>query len=241
MAFSPFMKHSAFSTGYRWKIKQNLPLIVGVLLLSIIVVLLIAYVWSAFSLPADATWRKQLDLNREENFGAAFSASLLASCAIILWKITSLKKGGRFRNHWRMLGFIFSYFAADEWLQVHERVNEFLAANIETTGIFHYAWVIPGSLVVLAIAYLYRRFVTHLPPKTRRLFYLSGGLYVFGILGMEMLTGYYVTSFGRGSEGVMIALNGIEETLEMLGVTLFIYTLLDYLQSLSSQVQETAV
>ncbi|MEO0888247.1 MAG: hypothetical protein AAFY54_20270, partial [Cyanobacteria bacterium J06648_10] len=78
----------------------------------------------------------------------------------------------------------------------------------------------------------------HLPPKTRRLFYLSGSLYVSGILGMEMLTGYYISSFG-GGEGTIIALNGIEESLEMLGVTLFIYTLLDYLQSFTSQSQRT--
>lgn len=228
------MKRSAIAPH-----RFNLPVMVASVLLSIIVILVVAYFWSRFALPKDSIWENRLDLNGEENISAAFSTSLLASSAIILWKITSLKKGGRFRNHWRMLGFIFSYFAADEWLQVHERVNEFLAANVETSGIFHYAWVIPGSLVVLAIALLYRRFVAHLPPKTRRLFYLSGGLYVSGILGMEMLTGYYISSFGGGGEGTMIALNGIEESLEMLGVTLFIYTLLDYLQSFTSQSQRT--
>ena len=234
------MKHSVFNLH-----KPNTPVIVASALCAIAATLMVGYIWSRFALPKDSIWQARLDLNGEGNFGAAFSAFLLVSCAPILWKIASLKKGGRFRNHWRMLSVIFAYLAADEWFQIHERVGWAMERQIETEGIFYYAWVIPGSLIVLTVVFLYRRFVNHLPTQTRRLFYLSGGLYIFGILGMEMLTGYFITRYGTGIKGAISGLHGIEESTEMLGSILFVYTLLSYLQTLilqsSKKVQVAAI
>ena len=122
--------------------------------------------------------------------------------------------------------------AFDEWFLVHERVNMFLDDHFQTTGFFYYDWVIPGSLFVIAVGLAYSRFLQHLPRPTRRQFLLAGALYVGGALGMEMVSGFYIDSYGLDNRAVLAVLNGIEEAAEMFGLVAFLYALLVYQQSL---------
>lgn len=221
-------------------VKRLVPQRVAVSLLGIALGLLLAHVWSHVSLAEGSTWEKLLDLNNEKNFATGFSASLLLSCSgllgLIAWQYQTTKvtisHKTRFLPYWWALSLVFLGMAGDEWLLMHERINNFLDDDVQlqTSGFFYYDWVIVGLIFVAAIALIYARFLKHLPTQTRRQFLLAGSIYVAGVLGMEMISGYYIDLYGRGNRAVLAVLHGIEEVTEMVGLIVFIWALLTYYQ-----------
>ena len=171
-------------------------------------------------------------LNQETNLPTWFSALLLLTAALLLLLVAVLKqaRAARFTRHWFGLAFIFFYLATDEAAEIHGLFNVVGATIGSSSGLFYWPWVTValGSVLIVALAYL--RFVAELPPKTRWLFVGAGVLYVFGAVGMEMLGGLYTETYGEESFTYALLFT-IEETLEMTGVVLFLYALLDYLQT----------
>ena len=88
---------------------------------------------------------------------------------------------------------------------------------------------------LIVVAYLFN-FVLAQAAKTRRLFFLSGLLFVGGAIGLEMLEGYVFKLYGTAGHIYIDMLCCAEELLEMVGVTVFIYALLDYLSKSTSVV-----
>jgi len=82
---------------------------------------------------------------------------------------------------------------------------------------------------VLAFAVAYAPFVARLDARTRRLFVVSGALFVGGALGMEFVQGWHDGLYGR--DGTTALITTVEEVLEMSGVTVFVYALLARLGS----------
>ena len=68
----------------------------------------------------------------------------------------------------------------------------------------------------------------HLPTKTRRLFVVAAIVYIVGVIGTELIAGWYVELYGRNNLTYSF-LAMLEETLEMIGIIVFIYALLDYM------------
>ena len=98
-------------------------------------------------------------------------------------------------------------------------------------GVFRWPWVIVGIIAVVSVGFVFQRFVRSLPRKTSRYFVLAATLFVAGAIGLEMLGGLLVDMGERGSDGMAAAyilVSHIEEALEMVGVVVFIYGLLDY-------------
>lgn len=85
-------------------------------------------------------------------------------------------------------------------------------------------WV--GLQEVLGICYL--RFLEDLPTGTRRAFILAGGIYVTGALLMEMPLGWWTTAHGSSNMGYAL-IDFVEESMEMIGVNLFILALVSHL------------
>ena len=115
-----------------------------------------------------------------------------------------------------------------------------LRSLLNTTGLFHYAWIIPGIIAVVVLVVAYLKFLAHLPKKTRLLFIASGVLYVAGAIGFESVTGLFVESDGTRGGTMWELIATLEELFEMLGIVLFIYTLLDYIGSNLAPVAFTA-
>jgi hypothetical protein len=83
---------------------------------------------------------------------------------------------------------------------------------------------------------VYLRFVLHLSPPVRDRVIVAGSLYVGGALGMEMVGAYYASTIS--TETIRYALSAlIEETMEMLGIVLFIHGLLIQLSGQAGTVQ----
>ncbi|MEM1369012.1 MAG: hypothetical protein AAGG02_13545, partial [Cyanobacteria bacterium P01_H01_bin.15] len=69
----------------------------------------------------------------------------------------------------------------------------------------------------------------------RTLLFISAGLYIFGALGLEIIGGYW--QFFQGKDLVHGLLASLEELLEMLGISLFIATLLGVVEESRSSLK----
>lgn len=177
-------------------------------------------------------WTRLFNLDREYNFPSAYSSLTLLLCAFLIMLIANYKKteNNRFSRHWKTLSLIFLFFAIDEAFSIHEiLIIKDLRKALNLGGVFYFIWVIPGTLFVIWFTLWYWKFLLHLPGKTRLLFMISGGTYVAGALGGEMVSGFYADL--EGQQNLVYAfMVCLEEVLEMVGVIIFIYALLTYLR-----------
>jgi hypothetical protein len=171
------------------------------------------------------------DIDGEGNVPAHFSALLLLGAAGLLGIIAHRvrRSAGAYGRHWVGLSLVFAYLSVDEFNSLHERLVLPLRTLLDTDGIFYFAWVLPGMVAVALFAVAYFRFFLHLPGRWRGLFATAGCLYVGGALGVELLGGWYVSSYGPSFTYAMITT--VEETMEMVGAAVFLYALLDYLEA----------
>jgi hypothetical protein len=126
-------------------------------------------------------------------------------------------------NHWRGLALGFLYISLDEVASIHEHAHFF-----KLGGVLYFSWVIPAVIVVALVGVSYVRFLKHLPGSTRARFLLAGAIYVGGAVGMELPLGYWTDLHGTNNFGYA-AIDWVEESMEILGVTLFLLSLVDYL------------
>lgn len=152
------------------------------------------------------------------------SSALLALIARLNWQ----RPGGR-RGHWLGLSVIFLFLALDEGTAIHEILSDLLELYIPAEGPLYFLWVIPYGIASLALAVIYMRFVWGLPRPTRLRFILAGSLFLAGALGVEML-GAMAADEGGYDTVLYTVLYSVEELFEMLGIVLFIYALLSYLE-----------
>ncbi len=78
-----------------------------------------------------------------------------------------------------------------------------------------------------------------LPSKTRLGLILSGAIFVGGAIGVEMISAAeYEAAKDAGVRSLQYyLLYSLEEFMEMLGIALFIYYVLDYLASLTPSIE----
>lgn len=168
------------------------------------------------------------DLNVEANIPTFFSSILLLICSLLLFLIgfNDNKENKKF-SRWFILSLIFLFLSIDEFAQIHENFIYIVRGIKQVGGLFYFAWVIPyGILLILLIPFMYK-FVMNIPIKLRRLMILSGFMYIFGALILEMPEGWVAEKYGYDNL-LYSTLCTIEEILEMLGLSLFIFTLLSY-------------
>lgn len=127
------------------------------------------------------------------------------------------------------------FLAIDEFCSLHERLVDPFRRLMHTYGflemskIFFYAWVLPVGAAVLALGIIYLPFLFKLPRKTMIMFIVSGGIFVGGAIGVEILGGIQDRLHGDNNL-LYLLLAMTEEIMEMTGVALFVYTLLDYIK-----------
>ena len=168
----------------------------------------------------------------ENNIPSYFSASLLLLVALLLALITALKQAAHaaYGFQWALLSFTFLSMAIDEAASLHELLIVPMRGLLgqQARGIFFFAWVIPGIAVAMIFGLSYLKFLLHLPTKTRWRFVIAATLYLGGALGMELIGGRYAAS--HGMENLAYSMTAtVEESLEMAGVIVFIYALLNYI------------
>lgn len=177
-----------------------------------------------------------INMDSEHSLPAWFSSFLLLLCAIELALITRAKsqKSERFVKHWAFLAIFFFLMSIDESASIHELVIRPLRNAFDLRGVFYFSWVIPAFFVVAAIAIAYIPFFLHLPRKTALMFCLAGSLYVGGALGMELVGGYFADKYGYNHPAYILSAT-IEESLEIIGLLIFLATLFRLMTSLTRE------
>ena len=169
------------------------------------------------------------NLDLERNLPTFFSTILLLMASLANFIIYIYKKNKSEKSlGWLILFIIFLFLSFDEIASIHEQTDPIVKGFIATSGIFYFAWVIPYTVMLILLAILYSRFILALPKKTKLLFILSGLIYVSGAIGIEMISAAVAERYGERLYYDILAT--IEETLEMIGVTVFIYSLLSYMK-----------
>ena len=165
----------------------------------------------------------------EANIPAWFSAVLLLLAALLLGAIASAeRRRGSPAVLLALLALIFVCLSLDEVAQLHELSIRPLREHFHVTGLFYYPWIGPAGMAATTVAIGYSGFLAALPGRTRRLFMLAGALYVGGALVIEAVSGRQASLHGEHTPGYHVIVT-LEELLEMSGIVVFIYALMDHI------------
>jgi len=140
----------------------------------------------------------------------------------------TFKKENSSHLPWLWLAAIFVFLSLDEMLSIREHLIEPVRDIFETSGLLFYAWVIPYGIALVLFIMAYSTFLLELPKNIMVLFLVSGTIFVSGAIGFELLGGNKKSLPGDNSLLYSVFYT-CEEFLEMLGIAVFIYTLLSYI------------
>ncbi len=157
------------------------------------------------------------DLDKEESYGTWFSTGILAmSSALLLLRARILRaKGEAWHVWWLVLGIGFCVLSIDEVVGMHEYANTLM----EDTP-----WTVIGAPIFALVALAYLPFLWHHRWRTALLFLVAGAMYGGGAVGVEHFTDSDVNSLHYNMW------TALEEGLEMTGVIVFIYAVLDLMR-----------
>ncbi len=161
-----------------------------------------------------------------------YTGLLLLASSVLLLIISTMKESTRFlRRRWSILSIIFLGLALDEGTSFHEFLNvNTLQAYAPTSKCLRWTWVIPYGVFTSMVFIWHVPFLRSLPRRTAGLL-LAGALYVGGAMGVELIGSAFYTVQGSQSLGYGMTTH-VKEFLEMIGLIMFIYGLLDYLMSI---------
>lgn len=168
---------------------------------------------------------RMLALDGERNLGTWYSSILMVFIAGLSYVFFRIEAKGLDRARWQLLTALFLYLSVDESLSIHEIFSDAIRDRFELGGILYFAWVIPGILIVAALAVCFSSFVLRQPRPVNLWMATSASLYVGGALGLELVGGYSGDSFGFGSARYIVGALA-EEVLELAGLTVFAIALL---------------
>ena len=173
---------------------------------------------------------RHFGLDIEHSLPAWYSSSLMLVAAGLLWFISRAEPqtGQRREPAWLILAVIFVLLSIDESVSFHEAFIPLLSGRYHLTGIFTFGWVIPAFPVLVLLGLYLLPFLRRLPSQWAMRFIIAGLVYVGGAYGLELVGGAVFSREGRESVHY-IAMMVTEESMEMIGLTLFISALLGYI------------
>jgi len=154
------------------------------------------------------------DLDEEENFGTWFSSGILFFSALLLWiRARDARQASEpGAMGWTVLALGFVFLSVDEVVALHELMNSVLDDT---------PWTAVAIPLVLALGAYFVPFLLRLERRTAILFAVAGMIYVGGAVGVEHFTDADVNSLHYNMW------TALEEGMEMFGVILFIFALLE--------------
>jgi hypothetical protein len=202
-------------------------------LLAIVAFLLMANVvavYCKFVLKQDFGFTRAFNFDSEANIPSLFSAVLILMASAVLFLIAGLKgTGDKTRSRsWKLLGCIFLFLAIDEFISIHESLTGITKQLVgDGNGYFTFAWVVPYALLLGFVVIYLARFYFKLPMRMRIQFAIAALIFLSGALGMEVVGGRYAYLHST-KEFTYALLVALEETLEMIGIIFFSYSLQKY-------------
>lgn len=174
--------------------------------------------------------RPLFQLGNERNIPTWYAVCSLITASILLLIIARLESKRHDPNkiYWLVLSAIFLFLAYDEGFSVHEKLSRVGARLFGNDGFLHFAWVAPASILILVGVVFFMRFLISLEKDIRNRFLVSGSIYIGGAVVFEAISGKYL-SINEEDFGYAL-IDTVEESLEMIGIYLFILALLKYLE-----------
>lgn len=180
----------------------------------------------------------QIALDKENCLAPYYSSVLMIIAALLMTIMGQSSDNKRRQIQWYVLAFVFVLMSVDESASFHEVMISPLRPLFSFSSYLHYAWIVPGSIFVLLFGLAYIPFVFAMKPQMRNRIILAGGLFVTGALGMEAVGGHFFSAGGPSNPYYIMSFL-IEETLEIVGLTILATTLLKYLpQEAAGQVSK---
>lgn len=171
-----------------------------------------------------------LHIDREGNLAAWLSSTTMLFCSLVAW---SLRSSGEYHRGvdnraWALVALALFLMSMDETAQVHERVGSLVQPILPDIGVLYFGWVAVGVLGAAIVAPFFVRFVRQLPDRTRMQLILAAIVFLAGAIGVEMVTGEYMSRTEDKLSLTYIFLSHIEELLEMLGLIILLRALLQH-------------
>lgn len=173
-----------------------------------------------------------LSLDSEAGFGTWF-AVVQAALAAAIAALIALREHhhGRSWWGWALVAGVLAALSLDEQIMFHENLGRIGAAfSLTIAGVS--PWFVPAAVLVVIVGAALLPFAVSLPRRTRRRLVAATAIFLLGALGFEVLAWVYVVLIADDPAAALSPVVGvlqlIEETLEMLAVTLAIATLLDH-------------
>ncbi|MGP1395800.1 MAG: hypothetical protein ACTS3R_09845 [Inquilinaceae bacterium] len=175
---------------------------------------------------------RQLDMDQENSLPTWLSSFLMTACAATAGGIAVLKRRQcqPFVNAFAMLGLVFLALSIDETASFHESLIDPLRTAFDMSGVLYFAWVIVGAPAAMLVFLVFLPMLRALGWYGVRLVF-AGAVFVTGAVGFELLGGWLDSNGFRQSEAYAIGVL-FEESLELVGLLLALFALLDYLAAL---------
>ena len=178
------------------------------------------------------------NLDNEANIPTLYAGLMILFSSILLMILSSVSKLKKDKFYFNCLSFVFIYLSLDELISFHEKlrmpfINNFIKENWDIQSNFLIPiWVIPYAFITLFVVIFFLKLIVNLPKNIRNLIYFSGFIYIAGELFLEIVSISVVKNFVQHSlkEFLYNVFISIEETLAMLGIVLFNFSLLKLLQ-----------
>jgi len=184
-----------------------------------------------------AHWASLFDLDTETGIGTWFSSAMLLAASGVTMVLAAARRsvGLRWSIGWWIIGVALMAASFDEVAAVHESLN-----SDPTIRLYIGHWTAAGAAFSIVFGILLMPFLWSLPDRTRWLLILSAVVYLAGALGVEYAT------LGYEREGNLNSLaynlwNAPEEGLEMAGVIIYLYAVLDHMRGKGGRAPEASV
>lgn len=167
----------------------------------------------------------------ENNVPTLYTGALMLSIVALLvfsWLNERRSSAGAYIP-WLMLAFGFALMFCDELFTIHEMVSSIFASKLQTSGAFAFAWVIPYMALVAVLGLVFAPWFFKLDRWTQIWFAASGSIYLFGAIGTEMISAVHYSGLAEDRETWRTLtgdlLSTVEESMEIIGLSLFLITL----------------
>lgn len=173
----------------------------------------------------------------EGNLPSWFSTINLFIASILLFVISKsdYAKQQNQQKYWLVLTLIFIFMSFDENAMFHETIGEIILGITGPLADFTWLGTVPYMIAIPILLMFLYKFLFALKPYFRNMFVLCGFIFCLGALGFEYLgfLNFYVgpNSDNAGDSYTYLLMNTLEESLEMFGVVLFIFSLLRFTES----------
>lgn len=175
----------------------------------------------------------KFNFNTKHNIPSFFNTVLLLIASVILYYIYLVQKK-RFvlQRRWFVLAILFLIMAIEENASVHIFLHSLLPRHsiLLQTGLSVLLWAIPFGILVTILAVYFKRLVLSLPRRIAIGFAVSAAIYITGAIILDLVGSVVAHTMGSRSL-IYTAVSTLEETLEMLGIVVFIHYLFSYITS----------